>query len=591
MQRQGKQGEIDSTNANTSPTEARPPSGVLAGAIDRINGLRIRAMQGTSPTAWALAYADWGAHLALAPSKQLALAGSAVTGSVKVAQYAASATLGIEATPPVANDRRFAAPSWQRWPFNVMSQSYLVTEQWLREASTNVPGVSKHHEEMVAFGFTKVSEASSPANFLTNPEVIDRTVKERGRNLLRGARHLAHDAKQRITRAPIPPIEGFEVGKDVAITPGKVVHRTRLMELIQYAPETPAVHAEPVLIVPAWIMKYYILDLLPQDSMVKYLVGRGHTVFMISWKNPTAEDRDLGMDDYLAHGVMAALDAIRAIAPDTKVHATGYCLGGTILAIAAAAMARDGDDRLKSVTLFAAQVDFKDAGELSLFIDEAQLAALDESMREQGVLDASQMVGAFVALRAGDLQWTRGMRRYLLGEDDTLNDIMAWNADPTRMPYRMHSRYLRQLYLRNELADGRYEVGGRPISLSDLRVPMFVVGTEQDHVAPWRSVYKIHRFVRGDVTFVLTSGGHNAGIVSEPGHRGRRFRTKLTRATDTYTDPDAFMKSTAPANGSWWVTWEAWLAQQSRGDVPPPPMGAKGYEALCDAPGTYVMVR
>ena len=591
MQKQGKQSEIDTNSASPSSVEAKPPSGVLAGAIGKVNGLRIRAMQGASPTAWALAYADWGAHLALAPSKQLSLAGSAVTGSVKVAQYAAASTLGLEAAPPVANDRRFSAPSWQRWPFNVMSQSYLVTEQWLREASTNVPGVSKHHEDMVAFGFTKASEATSPANFLTNPEVIDRTVKERGRNLLRGARHLAQDLKQRVAGGPIPPIEGFEVGKDVAITPGKVVHRTRLMELIQYAPETPTVHAEPVLIVPAWIMKYYILDLQPQDSLVKYLVGRGHTVFMISWKNPTAEDRELGMDDYLKLGVMAALDAIKTIVPGEKIHATGYCLGGTILAIAAAAMARDADDRLKSVTLFAAQVDFKDAGELTIFIDEHQLASLDESMRERGVLDASQMVGAFVALRAGDLQWGRGMRRYLLGEEDSLNDIMAWNADPTRMPYRMHSRYLRQLYLQNELADGKYQVGGRPISLSDLHVPFFVVGTEQDHVAPWRSVYKIHRLVRGDVPFVLTSGGHNAGIVSEPGHRGRRFRTKLTRATDTYTDPDAFIKTTAPADGSWWVAWEAWLAQQSRGDTAPPRIGAQGYDALCDAPGTYVMAR
>ncbi len=582
--------------AKTSEGEARHTNttgaaSVIAGALDRVNGLRARVTQGVSPTAWALAYADWGAHLALAPSKQLSLAGSAITGGVKVAHYAVASTLGLEATPPVKTDRRFAAPSWQRWPFNVMSQSYLVSEAWLREAATSVPGVSKHHEDMVAFGFAKASEATSPANFVTNPEVIDRTVKERGRNLLRGARHLYQDAKRTITRAPVPPIEGFEVGKDVAVTPGKVVHRTRLMELIQYAPETPTVHAEPVLIVPAWIMKYYILDLMPGDSLVKYLVSRGHTVFMISWKNPGPADRELGMDDYLSQGVMAALDAIRAIVPNEKVHATGYCLGGTILAIAAAAMARDGDDRLASVTLFAAQVDFRDAGELSVFIDEPQLAALDESMRARGVLDAGQMVGAFVALRAGDLQWGRGVRRYLLGEDDAFNDLMAWNADPTRMPYRMHSRYLRQLYLQNELAEGKYVVGGRPISLSDLRVPMFVVGTEQDHVAPWRSVYKVHRLVRGDVTFVLTSGGHNAGIVSEPGHRGRRFRAKLTRATDTYTDPDAFMKTVAPVEGSWWVTWDAWLAARSHGDVAPPSMGAKGYEALCDAPGTYVLER
>jgi len=379
----------------------------------------------------------------------------------------------------------------------------------------------------------------------------------------------------------------------VAVTPGQVVFRNSLIELIQYQSINQKVYAEPILIVPAWIMKYYILDLSPQNSMVRYLVEKGHTVFMISWINPTAADRDIGMDDYREDGVMAALDAISTILPGRKVHSVGYCLGGTLLTLTAAAMARDGDHRLKTVTLFAAQTDFSEAGELLLFINESQVAFLEDMMWDQGYLDAGQMVGAFQLLRSNDLIWSRMVHDYLLGQRQSLNDLMAWNADQTRMPFRMHSEYLRHIFLGNELATGHYKVKGRSVAITDIRAPIFTVATEQDHVAPWRSVYKINLLADADqVTFLLTSGGHNAGIVSEPGHGRRSYQVAYRTDQDRYIDPDTWQATIPRQQGSWWPAWQTWLVKHSaEHQVSPPSMGApeKGLYPICQAPGTYVL--
>ncbi|MBL0148734.1 MAG: alpha/beta fold hydrolase [Ideonella sp.] len=378
------------------------------------------------------------------------------------------------------------------------------------------------------------------------------------------------------------------------MTPGKVVFRNELVEVLQYEPTTKTVCAEPILIVPAWIMKYYILDLSPRNSMVKYLVDQGHTVFMMSWKNPDESDRDIGMDDYVEKGFRAALDAVTAIVPKRKVHAVGYCIGGTLLAIGAAALARDKDERLASITMFAAQTDFSEPGELAFFINPSQLATLEATMHRKGVLESKQMGGAFAMLRSQDLVWQPIINQYLKGQRDRMIDLMAWNADGTRMPWRMHTEYLYRLYLDNELGTNRFPVGGKLIRLSDIRVPMFVVGTEADHVAPWKSVYKVDNLVRSDdLTFLLTAGGHNAGIVAGPVHPKRHYRIRTRRLVDPHLAPEDWMEAATKHDGSWWPAWQGWLVAHSSGQGKPPAMGAAGkaYRVVDDAPGAYVRQR
>jgi len=549
---------------------------------------------GLSPAALAKAYFDWMTHLAVSPGKRLQLVDKAARKATRFGNYAFRSALEGGKAPcciePLPQDRRFAGEDWQKPPYNFMYQAFLLQQQWWHNATTGLRGVSKHHEAMVEFVSRQILDMVSPSNFLaTNPEVLRQTVSKAGMNLVSGLRNMAEDWERTVSGKKPVGTENFVVGRDVAATPGKVVYRNRLIELIQYAPATGKVRPEPVLIVPAWIMKYYILDLSPHNSLVKYLTDQGFTVFMISWKNPNPEDRDLGLDDYRTLGVMAALDAVRAIVPEQKVHAVGYCLGGTLLSIAAAAIARDGDDRLKSLTLLAAQTDFTDAGELMLFINESQVAFLEDMMWEQGFLDAKQMAGAFQMLGSSDLVWSRMVRDYLMGERTSMIDLMAWNADATRMPYRMHSEYLRRLFLNNDLAAGRYMVADKPVALMDIRAPIFTVGTVRDHVAPWRSTYKINFLTDTDVTYLLASGGHNAGIVSEPGHDHRGFQVMTRKADDRYIDPDAFLAQAPQKQGSWWPEWVAWLATQSGEPVDPPKMGNAEHAALGDAPGAYVL--
>jgi polyhydroxyalkanoate synthase len=553
---------------------------------------------GLSPAALAEAYFDWAAHLAVSPGKQLQLAEKAARKTARFMRYATACALSggkaERCITPLPQDTRFAADGWQQFPFNLIHQAFLLNQQWWHNATTGVRGVTPQHATMAEFAARQMLDVVAPSNFpATNPEVLRKTLETGGMNFVAGLQNMQEDWERKASGKPPVGTEKFVVGRDVAATPGKVVYRNRLIELIQYAPMTEKVRPEPILIVPAWIMKYYILDLSPENSLVRHLTGQGFTVFMISWKNPGPKDRDLGMGDYLKLGFRAALDAVRAIVPGEKVHATGYCLGGTLLAIGAAAMARDGEDDLASITLFAAQTDFTEAGELMLFIDESQIAFIEDTMWEQGFLDTAQMAGAFQMLRSNDLVWSRMVRDYLMGERRPLNDLMAWNADATRLPYRMHSEYLRGLFLNNDLAEGRLLVAGRPVALTDIRAPIFAVGTERDHVAPWRSTYKIHLLTDTEVTYLLTSGGHNAGIVSEPGHPNRSFRVMTKSATDRYLDPDAFFAAAPRTEGSWWPEWVAWLTARSGKRVAPPRMGAEeaGYPPLCDAPGSYVLER
>jgi len=567
--------------------------------IDRIAQANLaHATGGLSPRSIAATFLEWWLHLATSPGKQMQLAEKARRKSVRLATYAMRCGIAPAGTArciePLPQDRRFADAAWRQPPFNLMSQAFLLQQQWWHNAATGVRGLAPARERAVDFALRQVLDMYSPSNWLwTNPEALERTRAEAGANLVRGFVHLVEDMERAAAGAPPVGTETFRVGETLAASEGVVVHRNALMELIQYAPTTGTVRPEPVLIVPAWIMKYYILDLDPDSSLVRHLTAQGFTVFMVSWRNPGADDRDRGLDDYRRLGPMAALDAIAAITGTARVHGVGYCLGGTLLAIAGAAVARDGDDRLASVSLFAAQVDFTEAGELTLFLSESEVTFLEDLMWEQGFLDARQMAGAFRMLRSNDLIWSRAVRTYLMGERDAMTALMAWNADATRMPYRMHSQYLRQLFLENRLANGRFDVGGRPVALKDIEAPFFVLGTETDHVAPWRSVYKLHLFSDVDVTFVLTNGGHNAGVVAAPGHPRRRYRIRTTPPGTRYLDPEAWAAAADPAEGSWWPAWTDWLAARSGDMVAPPPLGNRdqGYPPLAPAPGTYVLQR
>lgn len=571
------------------------PSLEIAETIDRsVHYALSRLTLGLSPAAVLEAYFDWLIHLAGAPGKQMQLAHKALRKSLRLMHYAAAAASNPDCPEcciePLPQDRRFRGEAWQKWPYNIMSQAFLLQQQWWHNATVGIRGVTPEHERQVEFATRQILDMLSPSNFvLTNPEVLQKTMDENGMNLVRGFWNFIEDWQRSTNGDPPVGLEDFKVGENLAVTPGEVIFRNDLIELIQYEPRVKRVAAEPVLIVPAWIMKYYILDLGPENSLVRYLLDQGFTVFIISWKNPTSKDRNLSFEDYRKLGVGAALDVVRTVVPQQKVHAVGYCLGGTLLAAEAATLAREKRNVLATMTLFAAQIDFKEAGELTLFVNEGQVSFLEDMMWEQGYLDARQMSGAFQILRSNDLIWSKVVRDYLMGERQPQFDLMAWNADSTRMPYRMHSDYLRQLFLDNDLAEGRFRTDGEIAALTDIRVPVFAVATETDHVAPWRSVYKLNLFLDTDVTFLLTTGGHNAGIVSPPGKNSRAYRVATRIELDDYLDPDTWYGKMLPKQGSWWPEWVGWLKQHSGGDIDAVPVGGGKMPSLGKAPGTYVL--
>jgi poly[(R)-3-hydroxyalkanoate] polymerase subunit PhaC len=565
-------------------------------AIDRtFQGQLARLTLGVSPVGITIAYLNWWAHWMLSPGHQSKSLLSGIDRCFQLMYFTLDVV--VNADPPHGvlprpNDNSFRNTSLCVWPFNVMSEAFLHSREWLQESIAGVRGVPARQEQMLCFIGRQVLDMFAPNNFLfSNPEVIHTTQKEFGLNLWRGLGHFLEDGYRMVKGKRPVGAENYQVGKDVATTPGKVIYRNGLIELIQYCPTTQSVFQNPVLIVPAWIMKYYILDLSPSKSLVKYLVDKGHTVFMISWINPTTDEREVSMEDYRERGVMAAINAISSIVPKQRINAMGYCLGGTMLMIAAATMARQGDQRLLSITLLAAQVEFSEAGELALFIGESEVAFLDAMMAVRGYLDTQWMSAAFQMLRSNDLIWSRMIREYLLGRRQPMNDLMAWNSDFTRMPYRMYSEYLHSLFLHNALAEGQYRVDEHHIHISDIRVPVFCVGTEDDHVAPWRSVYKINLLADTEVTFLLTNGGHNAGIISEPDHPRRRYRLITRRKASKYVDPDSWLRTGQEQKGVWWLPWQEWLKGHSANSVDPPPLGntKAGLPPLMEAPGSYVL--
>jgi len=575
----------------TRPARLLPPE--TAKRIDHeLRGVVAGATRGISPVDLAVALIDWSGHLALSPGKLLSLFETAARNAAEIVADSGRSLAGKHGDQPPLTNRRMQSDAWQKMPYRALGRGHELAREWIGEATTGVDGVSRDHEQLVNFLALQIADLVSPANLpLTNPDVLKAIREERGANLKRGLGNLVEDWRRDREGRPVQGTEQFVVGRDVAATPGKVIYRNRLVELIQYEPATDEVGAEPVLIVPAWIMKYYILDLSPGNSLVRYLVGQGKTVFAISWKNPLQEDRNLGMREYLHEGVLAAIDAVNAVVPKQKIHAVGYCLGGTLLSIVAALLAREGDDRLKTMSLFAAQVDFREAGEISLFLGEGTFTLLEAMMRRQGYLSIDNMTGAFSALRVSDLVHEPAVQRYLLGRDRSMNDLMAWNADGTRMPYRMHAEYLRHCYMENNLAEARYEVGGAPVCVGDIRIPTFALGTVTDHVAPWKSVYKLHRLLNNELTFVLTTGGHNAGIACGPDHPRRKHQLAVRKPGDLYKDPDRWVAETGVVASSWWPAWNAWLDAHMAGQAAPPPMGApgQGYAPLTEAPGEYVL--
>ncbi|ADG25600.1 alpha/beta fold hydrolase [Legionella pneumophila serogroup 1] len=537
---------------------------------------------GISPAALNTAYHSWLAQLLQSPGSMLRLACYPL---LHANDYLYN--LFKYDKPRDGKDVRFHTDNWGYYPWRLWAEQFLQFEDWCLQASGKIPGLPLHVKRTVTFSTRQILDALSPSNFvLTNPDLLQETIRSNGQNLIRGTELAFQDFLEKITGSPPAGVENFIPGKQVAVTKGKVVYSNHLIELIQYAPQTEKVYKEPILILPAWIMKYYILDLLPENSLVNWLVSQGHTVFIVSWRNPTKEDRNLGLDDYYRLGAMDAINAVSNAIPHSKIHLMGYCLGGTLALLTAAAMAHDQDNRLKTLSLLAAQGDFIDAGELLLFITKSEVSFLKSMMWEQGYLDTKQMSGAFQMLRTYDLIWSKMVQDYMHGTQRGMIPLLAWNADATRMPYKMHSEYLEKLFLNNDFAEGRFILDGKPVVGENIRIPAFVVSTEKDHVAPWKSVYKTHLLINSDITFVLANGGHNAGIVSEPGHEGRYYHIRERKKDSTYLDPKTWLKKAEFREGSWWIAWHDWLViHSSKKQVSAPKLDKK----LPNAPGKYVL--
>lgn len=537
---------------------------------------------GVSPAAIGTAWCSWLFQLAQSPGRLLLLSlYPAIHSSDGIRQILCNEQITNEA------DVRFCKDNWQTMPWRLYAENFLFSENWWEHATTNIPGLSNRTERTISFCARQMLDALSPSNYVwSNPDLFNKTIQSGGLNLIQGTMIALEHMGTRLAGLPAPGAERFTPGKELAITPGKIVFSNHLIELIQYEPQTQTVYKEPILILPAWIMKYYILDLSPENSLVKWLVSKGHTVFIISWLNPEREDRDLSLDDYYRLGAMAAIDRVCELIPDTKIHLTGYCLGGTLAMIVAAAMARDHDERLKSLSLIAAQGDFTEAGELMLFITDSEVNFLINMMWEQGYLDTKQMAGSFQMLRSYDLIWSKMIDDYMTGKKRGMIDLLAWNADATRMPYKMHSQYLKKLFLNNEFSQGNFKVENETVAPKNVQLPIFSVSTENDHVAPWKSVYKVHLMMNSDITFLLVSGGHNAGVISEPGHKGRFYLISEHKKNSNYINPNKWLASATKRDGSWWLAWHAWLLKRSSPkQVNPPIMDA----SLPSAPGTYVM--
>jgi polyhydroxyalkanoate synthase subunit PhaC len=503
--------------------------------------------------------------------------------------------MGIDTEPvidPLATDRRFKDSAWkENEVFDFIKQSYLLSARFVQDVVTHVDGLDEKTAQKVDFYSRQFIDAMSPSNFLmTNPEVLRKTAETGGENLLKGLNNLLGDLERGKGRLRIrmTDTEAFHVGEDIGVSPGKVVLQNALMQLIQYTPSTGKVLKRPLLIGPPWINKFYILDLRPRNSFVRWAVAQGHTVFVISWVNPDETLAEKGFADYMKEGYLAALDAIEAATGEREINAIGYCLGGTLLAATLAYMAAKGDERIKTATFFVTMLDFQEAGELGVFIDEEQLQALEDKMNKRGYLEGSEMAATFNMLRANDLIWSFVVNNYLMGNDPFPFDLLYWNADSTRMPARMHSYYLRRMYQENLLAKANgIELDGVQIDLGTIKTPAYFLSTREDHIAPWQSTYRGMRLLGGPKRFVLAASGHIAGVVNPP--EGGKYGHWIN--SDQPADPEAWFHGATEMAGSWWPDWQRWILASSREQVAARQPGDRDLAAIEDAPGSYVKVR
>ncbi|MFN4230363.1 PHA/PHB synthase family protein [Parvibaculum sp.] len=501
-----------------------------------------------------------------------------------------------EDVPPVAapsrSDKRFRDPDWhENLIFDLMKQSYLLTSKWMTDRVKLAEGVDQHTREKADFYVRQMANAFSPSNFLfTNPEILRTTLATNGENLVSGMEHLLEDIERGHGHIQIQQTDmsAFRLGENIATTPGKVVYQNDLMQLIQYEPTTEKVYKRPLVIFPPWINKYYILDLTPDKSLVKWCLDKGYTVFVASWVNPDARLALKTFEDYMTEGVYAALDAVEKATGEKEVNAVGYCIGGTLLACSLAHMAQRGDERIKSATFLVTQVDFTEAGELKVFIDEEQIADIEKQMHEKGgYLKGSTMATTFNMLRSNDLIWNYVVNNYLLGREPMPFDILFWNSDATRLPSAMHVFYLRECYLENKLAEGRMVLGGEELHLNDVKVPVYLQSSREDHISPYNSVYKATHLFGGPVRFICAGSGHIAGVINPPS--AGKYNHWLN--DDLPSTPDEWFKGATDHKGSWWPDWEQWLSEKSGGMVPARKPGDGKLKVLEDAPGSYVLVK
>ncbi len=541
------------------------------------------------------ASAAWMEALSRNPDKMIQAGMKYWQDAFTLYQQSALAIMGADSEQVITEqkgDRRFRHEAWQDQPvYNLIKQSYLLTSRWVRDISTDVDGLDKQSAEKIAFFTERYMDGLSPTNFAaTNPAVIEKAIETNGENLVKGLENMLQDLKNGdgTLKISMTDTEAFELGKNIATSPGKVVFRNRMLELLQFTPSTKTVYTKPLLIVPPWINKYYVLDLQPKNSLIKWLVDQGHTVFVVSWVNPDSSYRDTTFDDYVVDGIGACLDAIEQATGQSSVNAIGYCIGGALLATALAYQKSIGDKRIANATFLTTLLDYEEPGELGVFVDQEQIDSLNEQMEKDGYLEGSSMATTFNMLRANDLIWSFYVNNYLMGNSPRPFDLLYWNSDSTRMPARMHYWYLKNFYVENLLREpGGVQINGVDIDLRSIEIPCCFVSATEDHIAPWKSTYAGVGLMSGPVKFILGGSGHIAGVVNPPSDEKYGYRVSNKPPADV----ESFLEATEQMEGSWWPEWQKWISRKAGKKIAARKPGTGKLKAIEDAPGSYARLR